>query len=106
MRSGKPGPRLGWQSSALGYPVTDELVTPGGVGRYNHFQTGSIYWTPATGAREVRGAIRDRWASTGWERGALGYPTSDEYGVPGGRRSDFQRGSIIWDAQTGATRMI
>ncbi len=97
---------LGWENSALGYPVTNELVTPDRTGRYNHFQSGSIYWTPATGAREVRGSIRDRWAATGWELGALGYPTSNEYAVAGGRRNDFQRGSIVWDARTGLTRIV
>ncbi|MBL8208728.1 MAG: M4 family metallopeptidase, partial [Blastocatellia bacterium] len=66
---------LGWECSFLGFPLTDESRTPDGVGRYNHFQGGSVYWTPATGAHEVHGAIRDRWASLGWERSALGYPT-------------------------------
>jgi uncharacterized protein with LGFP repeats len=91
---------LGWERSVLGYPVTDELGTPDGVGRYNHFAgTGgsSIYFTPATGARDVLGAIRVRWAAQGWERGPLGYPVSDEYGIAGGRReSDFQHGSLVW----------
>ncbi|MCW2713141.1 MAG: hypothetical protein JWN88_188 [Frankiales bacterium] len=94
---------LGWENGLLGFPVTDELGTPDGSGRFNHFQGGSIYWTPATGAHEVHGAIRQRWAGLGWERGALGYPTSDEYSVPGGRRSDFQKGSITWDASSGVT---
>ena len=62
----------------LGYPTTDETVTPVGIGRYNHFQHGSIYWTPLTGSYEVHGLIRDRWAALGWERSALGYPISDE----------------------------
>jgi uncharacterized protein with LGFP repeats len=98
--------KLGWENSALGFPITNELVAPDRVGRFNHFAGGSIYWTPSTGAHEVRGAIRDRWASTGWELGSLGYPTSDEYDVAGGRRNDFQRGSIVWDAATGQTRII
>jgi uncharacterized protein with LGFP repeats len=83
----------------MGYPVTDETGTPDGIGRYNHFTGGagaSIYWTPATGAWSVHGGIRGRWAAQGWERGPLGYPVSDEYAVPGGRRSDFQRGSLVW----------
>ena len=94
---------LGWELGPLGYPTTGERVAPDGVGRYNHFQGGSIYWSPATGAYAVQGAIRQRWASLAWEAGPLGYPTSNEYDVPGGRRSDFQRGSISWDARTGAT---
>ena len=70
---------LGAEASILGYPVTDETGTPDGVGRFNHFQGGSIYWTPGTYAHEVHGLIRDRWASQGWERNPqLGYPITDE----------------------------
>jgi uncharacterized protein with LGFP repeats len=89
---------LGWERSFLGFPETDETSTPDGIGRFNHFEGGSIYWTPRTGAHEVHGEIRDRWASMGWERGFLGYPISDELptrdGV--GRVSYFQGGAIHW----------
>ena len=98
--------RLGWERSALGYPVTNETGTPDGVGRFNHFQNGSVYWTPGTAAQEVRGAIRARWAGMGWERSTLGYPVSNEYDVPGGRRSDFQQGAIVWEARTGETTVL
>lgn len=94
--------RLGWETGPLGYPVTNETRTPDGVGRFNHFQRGgSIYWTPRTGARDVYGAIRGRWAALGWERSYLGYPTSGEFAIPGGRRSNFERGFITWDSRTG-----
>jgi uncharacterized protein with LGFP repeats len=89
----------------IGYPTTDETGCPDGVGRFNHFEHGSIYWTPTTGAREVHGAIRDLWASQGWERGPAGYPVSDEFNDPsaaGGRQSHFQRGVIAWDPVQGA----
>ena len=95
--------RLGGVRSFLRYPVTDELGTPDGRGRFNHFQGGSIYWTPETDAHEVHGAIRDKWASIGWERGRCGYPTSDEYPADGGfRKSNFQRCVIRWSPRTGA----
>jgi len=90
-----------WETGFLGYPLTDERTTPDGIGRYNDLQGGSLYWTPATGAHSVQGAIRDSWVAQGWERGPLGYPTSDEYTVPGGRQSDFQGGTLFWDASTG-----
>ncbi len=96
---------LGWERGPTGYPLTDERTTPDGVGRYNHFTGGdgaSIYWTPATGAQLVHGAIRVQYASMGWERSSLGYPTSDEYAVPGGRRSDFQHGSLTYRYSDGA----
>jgi LGFP repeat len=92
-----------------GYPITDELPTPDGVGRFNHFRAlhlqgkpeASIYWTPRTGAHAIYGAIRDTWARQGWERGELGYPTNDEYQDGKYRRSDFERGYIRWSADTG-----
>ncbi len=96
---------LGWEAGPMGFPTTDESPSADGVGRYNHFTGGngaSIYWSPATGAWSVHGAIRDRWASLGYETGSLGYPVSNEYAVPGGRRSDFQRGSITYRFSDGA----
>lgn len=94
--------RLGWETSFLGYPLTDETGTPDGIGRFNHFEGGSIYWTPQTGAHVIYGAIRDKWASLGWERGALRYPISDEYQDGRYRRTDFQHGYIRWSPQRGA----
>ncbi|TNL93933.1 hypothetical protein FHE74_10575, partial [Corynebacterium tapiri] len=41
---------MGAQNSDLGYPISDELTTPDGRGRYNVFEGGMIYWTPETGA--------------------------------------------------------
>jgi hypothetical protein len=94
---------VGWETGLLGYPVSDETGTPDGIGRYNVFQNGSIYWTPDTGAHEVNGAIRDAWKAVGWEAGELGYPISDEYTITGGQRSDFQHGSITFNSSTGQT---
>ena len=90
---------LGAEASILGYPTTDESGTPDGVGRFNHFQGGSIYWTPNTTAHEVHGLIRDRWASLGWERNPqLGYPIGDEL-IPdrrvGHRRPEVRKKPIL-----------
>lgn len=78
----------------LGGPTSEEASTPDGVGRYRHFARGSIYWSPSTGAHEVHGAIRDRWARLGWERGPVGYPMTDELTAPDA--------SIYWTPRTGA----
>jgi uncharacterized protein with LGFP repeats len=104
--------QLGWETG-LGYPITDELTTPDRRGRYNHFRSlrlngkpeASIYWTPETGAHAVYGAIRAKWASLGWERSALGYPTSDEYQDGGYRRTDFEGGYMRWTARGGVEVM-
>ncbi|MDS0133850.1 MULTISPECIES: PQQ-dependent sugar dehydrogenase [unclassified Amycolatopsis] len=83
----------------LGYPTTDELATPDGRGRYNHFtKGGSIYYTTATGAHMVKGEIRNRWAALGWEYSYLRYPKSDEYVTNGWYRSDFEGGYITYSA--------
>ncbi|MEU8631456.1 PQQ-dependent sugar dehydrogenase [Amycolatopsis sp. NPDC048633] len=87
----------------LGYPTTDELGTPDGVARYNHFSLGgSIYFSPATGSHVVQGEIRKRWGVLGWERSYLRYPTTDEYVTNGVYRSDFQGGYITFTPATGA----
>ncbi|MFB9376673.1 LGFP repeat-containing protein [Kineococcus gynurae] len=81
-------------SASLGLPVTDEIRLPGGA--FNHFEYGSVYFSPRGGTHVVKGAIRDAWARQGWETGRLGYPSSDEYDVPGGKRSDFVGGSVTF----------
>ena len=93
---------LGWENGRLGFPVTDELGTPNGRGAYTAFQGGAVYWSPGSGAHAVVGAIRDRWGSLGWENGSLGFPTSEEYAVPGGQAQDFQGGRITSTWATGA----
>jgi len=89
---------LGWENSFLGFPVTDELPTPDTRGRFNHFENGSIYWTPQTGAQEVGGAIRNAWAGSGWEQGPLGYPVAAPTQMQPSTNpttfQDFERGSV------------
>jgi uncharacterized protein with LGFP repeats len=100
---------MGWETGALGFPVTDETGTPAGTGRFNHFSSnarpanvdGSIYWTPATAAHEVHGAIRAKWIAIGAERSCLGYPVSDVVRTATGQQSTFQHGAITLDARTG-----
>lgn len=93
---------LGLSSGRLGFPLTNELRTSDGLGRYNDFQAGSIYWKSSIGARSVQGTIRNRWRALGAERSYLGYPTSDEFAISGGRRSNFERGYVTWNSSTGA----
>ena len=79
------------REGSFGFPLTDELVTPDTRGRYNHFENGSIYWTPTTGAQEVTGFIKDAWALAGWEQGPVGYPVIPPSQMrPGTVPTDFQ----------------
>jgi hypothetical protein len=93
-----------------GYPLSDEWVTPSGRGYGQHFRAvhlpgtpeASIYWTPSTGAHEVYGAIRAKWAEWNWEKGYLGFPVSGEFAEGANRRSNFEYGFIRWNEQSGA----
>jgi uncharacterized protein with LGFP repeats len=92
---------LGGERS-LGFPVTDELGTPDGRGRFNHFEQGSVYWTPETGAHDVPGAIRAKWEELGWETSRLGYPTSDQRRHGDTLSNEFEGGAIVWTPAGGA----
>ncbi|MCF6737738.1 LGFP repeat-containing protein, partial [Blastococcus sp. KM273129] len=96
----------GWENGALGFPVSDVGSLKDG-GRFVHFQGGSIYWSPATGARIVSGVVRDRWAAAGWENGPLGFPVSDVTALAdGGAFAHFQGGSVYWSSGTGARVLL
>ncbi|WP_457949470.1 polysaccharide deacetylase family protein [Pseudarthrobacter sp. alpha12b] len=97
---------LGGPAGFLGFPLTDETSTPGAAGRYNNFAGGALYFSPTTGAHEVHGAIRGRYLELGGPAGALGFPVTDEYGITGGRRNDFQHGSILWHAASSRIEVI
>ncbi|MGD7705815.1 LGFP repeat-containing protein [Microlunatus sp. Y2014] len=98
---------LGWERSSLGYPSTDENCGLVRGGCYNHFEnSGSIYYSAAHGSHVVRGSIRNKWASMGWELSPLGYPTNDEgCGLARGgcfNNFEFQGSSIYYSPGTGS----
>ncbi len=88
----------------LGAPLTRETPTPVRLGAFNHFEGGSIYWSPGTGAHEVHGAIRAAWERQGWENSPVGFPLTDEVPTPDtfGAFNHFEAGSIYWAPTTGA----
>lgn len=93
----------------FGYPIADESIIPDGRGRFNHFRAvhlpgkpeSSIYWHPDSGAHEIYGAIRAKWAEMGWEKSSLGYPLGAERDQDGGRIQQFQGGLLFWTAKGG-----
>ncbi|WP_212754215.1 GH25 family lysozyme [Nakamurella aerolata] len=100
---------LGGSKGFLGAPLDVEFcgLRDGGCGQ--HFERGSIYWSPATGAHFTRGVIRDKWASLGWEKAQIGYPITDEIcGIKDGgcfQRFQFENGHIYWTLPTGAWKV-
>ena len=93
---------LGGCASPLGAPTSDEGNCSDGRGGYRLFEHGGIYWSPQTNAHAVYGAIYTKWRALGSEKSHLGYPKNDEHDVAAGRKSDFEHGSITWNATTKA----
>jgi hypothetical protein len=81
-------------------------VTPGqGLGFYQLYSEGAIYWRHDLGATELYGAVYQRYASMGGaDSSSLGYPIKDQTTDPdgAGQVGVFEYGSIYWNARTGA----
>jgi hypothetical protein len=75
-----------------------------GLGFYQFFQDGAIYWRRDLGACWVHGAIYQKYRALGAEEGFLGYPITDETGATDGtgRFNHFEGGSIYWHPVVGA----
>ncbi|WP_278263164.1 esterase [Nocardia sp. AG03] len=86
---------VGGATSPLGVPEEAQESGPNG-GEYQDFEGGTIYWSSDSGAHIVWGDIREAWEENGGANGTLGYPTSDEKDIPGGKQSDFTGGTITW----------
>ncbi|MET8423982.1 esterase [Nocardia sp. NPDC004860] len=95
--------QMGGATGALGMPTGPAMDGPGG-GMVQEFDGGGIYFSSAHGTHVVWGEIRKAWDDQGGAGGTLGYPTSDEYDITGGKQSDFSGGSITWvDNETTVT---
>jgi uncharacterized protein with LGFP repeats len=97
---------MGAETSPLGAPQTPE--TPGdGDSRYVTFDKGAMYWSPDSEAEPVTGSIYEAWGKLGFERGALGLPTSGEIQEPMWVVQNFQHGTLNFDREAGTvTRVI
>jgi len=90
---------LGGFGGFLGLPVSDLVAVTAAASRQS-FRGGQIY-VSGNNAESVRGLILGSYLALGGPTGSLGLPVSDEYDVPGGRRSDFERGALVFDVGTG-----
>lgn len=79
----------------LGKRITDgEGVCPDKRGRFAHFEHGSIYWTPTTGARPIPTRLLGDYERLGWERGPLGYPIAYHTILTEGDVQAFEKGVL------------
>src|SRR3954454_7165991 len=78
----------------LGFPTIDEGAGKAPDSRNTTFSAADnpvIFWTPATGARVVRGPINAAWDRLGGSAGQLGVPADDE----------MYRGNVVTQKFTG-----
>jgi len=96
---------IGGMNSMLGAPTSPEASGEGST-RYATFDRGAMYWSPETGPEPMTGAIYDAWASLGYERGALGLPTSAEFQEPQWVKQNFQHGTLDFDRLSGRVSRV
>lgn len=94
----------GGQAAQIGLPRGDTTCGLVRSGCGQDFQSGSLYWSPATGVHELQGSVRSEWLASGAQNGPLGYPVSDTWcGARGGGCAQaFEGGAVYWSAATGA----
>lgn len=105
-----PNTPIGWKyelmdgAKTLGKPTEPETASIRG-GKYRIYERGAILWNPSYGAYvSLNGPIRDKHLALGGHKNGLGYPIADQISglVNGGTSQQFEGGTIIWSASTGA----
>ncbi len=95
---------LGQWNSRLGYPASAETCGLSGGGCSQSFEGGTLYWSPATGARAMWAgtAITNFWQVRGGVGGSLGYPTGEETCAGSTCTQSFQHHTVFWSPSGGA----
>ena len=83
----------GWERGQMGYPTGEETATAGG-GVNQTFQGGTAYWSPRTGSHAVSLSMLELYGQHGYERGHLGYPTSEPYWDGNRQKQNFEHGVL------------
>lgn len=90
-------------NSDLGFPTIDEGPGRAPDSRNTTFSAADnpvIFWTPATGARVVRGPINAAWDKLGGSSGVLGVPAEDETYNASTASQKFTGGEVSYDSRT------
>lgn len=87
-----------------GKVINDGNGQPLILGDIQGFKNGAIQRRYGHDGYALHGQIGERYAAEGWQYGALGFATSDEYERDGIIRQDFERGYILCDRR-GTTRI-
>ncbi|WP_433563985.1 N-acetylmuramoyl-L-alanine amidase [Nocardia sp. CA-151230] len=95
----------GGANGPLGQPKAEPIALADG-GQYGQFTNGYVYSSPTGQIYSVVGKILERFLQLGAGTGLLGLPTSNEYPVQDGVRTDFQNGALIFNELTGIVTTV
>ncbi|GAB3211556.1 hypothetical protein GCM10027262_41370 [Nocardia tengchongensis] len=95
----------GGATGPLGQPKAVPIALADG-GQYGEFTNGFVYANSTGRIVSVVGKILERFLQLGSGAGILGLPTSNEYPVSNGIRTDFQNGALIFDKLTGIVTTV
>lgn len=72
-------------------------------GAYQHYAKGTVYWSSPTGAHLNAGGIRNGYQRAKYEKGVLGFPSSEEKTFKyrkSAKYQNFESGMIAWSSAT------
>ncbi|WP_460721565.1 N-acetylmuramoyl-L-alanine amidase [Nocardia heshunensis] len=95
----------GRANGPLGQPKAAPVALADG-GQYGEFSNGYVYSNPTGQIFSVVGRILERFLQLGGGTGILGLPTSNEYPVQNGIRTDFSNGALIFNTLTGIVTTV
>ncbi len=95
--------RSGWGNGPLGYP-TSNVIELSDAASYQLYETGRIMTNPAGDTFFMYGKLLDAWIAQDYERGSLGYPTSDVTCDASGCTQDFEGGTLVADPAGNVTK--
>ena len=92
---------LGAEKSLLGLPLSQSIKA--GNSGWQEFENGFIIGNATTGFWESKGAIREYWASIGYQSSPAGWPVgSEKYDATNQTWSqEYQHGTIVGNGNTG-----
>ncbi|MDO4780921.1 MAG: hypothetical protein Q4A34_00805 [Candidatus Saccharibacteria bacterium] len=97
--------QLGYDKGVMGSPTSPEMSY--GQAVFQRYQNGYITGNGSVGYWESRGPIRTRWASLDYERGKLGFPTSNIIALTNAAiKQTYQHGVIYGSPSTGYWEVI
>lgn len=95
---GEIGKYYGKNKAKTGAPTSNEKTLTNPKGAYQNFKNGVVYYSSKSGAHLNKGKIRTAYKTAKYEKGKLGFPTTDEKVFKYNKKASyqsFQKGIIV-----------